>query len=251
MRGARCWSFSSTGGLAGVWKQWWTKSPRLKWRLRVISPLMYCVKNEPTPRKVPLGGKMGIFALAGLISATCLTCAVSEGGEAVCIHGPDASVVVQMCHLQYDCLHCQVTGMALKSAEIEIVGSPESDTERALDLCSVHESPHCSAASTASSPIFVTPEFATFSPESCPLIDTPVFALSPESGPSYVTSAIPTTPSRQGFTTAGLELVGSVGSSRGSRSRSPATTVSCEDHNPLTVAYENHIPPGGGRSARF
>ena len=245
MRGARCWSFSSTGGLAGVWKQWWTKSPRLKWRLRVISPLMYCVKNEPTPCKVPLGGKMRIVALAGLISATCLTCAVSEGGKVVCSHGPDASVVVQMCHLQYDCLHCQVTVMALKSAEIESVSSPESDTERALDLCSVHESPHCSAASTASSPMFVTPEFATFSPESCPLIYTPVFALSPESDPSYVTSAIPTTPSRQGFTTAGLELVGSVGSSRESRSRSPATTVSCEDHNPLTITYENHIPPGG------
>ena len=251
MCGARCWSFSSTGGLAGVWKQWWTKSQRLKWRLRVISPLMYCVKNEPTLRKVPLGGKMGILALAGLISATCLTCEVSGGGKAVCTHGPVDSVVVQVCHLQYGCLHCQFTGMALKSAEFEIVGSPESDTERALDLCSVHESPHCSAASTASSPMFVTPEFATFSPESCPLIDTPDFALSPESGPSYVTSAIPTTPSRQGFTTDGLELVGSVGSSRGSRSRSPATTVSYEDHNPPTVAYENHIPPGRGRSARF
>ena len=88
-------------------------------------------------------------------------------------------------------------------------------------------------------------------PESCPLIDTPVFALSPESGPSYVASAIPTTPSQKGFTTDGLELVGSVGSSRGSRSRSPATTVSYEDHNPPTVAYEDHIPPGRGRSARF
>ena len=100
------------------------------------------------------------------------------------------------CHLQYDYLPCQVTVMALTSAEIESVVSPESDTERALDLCSAHESPHCSAASTASSPIFVTPEFATFSPESCPLLDTPVFALSPESGPSSVMSAIPTTPSQ-------------------------------------------------------
>ena len=208
---------------------------------------MYCVKNEPTPRKVPLSGKIRIFALAGLISAMCLSCEVSEGEEAVCIHGPVASVVVQMCHVQYDCLHCQVTGMAFKNAEFE---SPENNTERAQDLCSVHDSPHCSAASTASSPMIVTPEFATFSPESCQLIDTPVFALSPESVPSYVTSAIPTTPSRQGFTTDGLELVGSVGSSRESRSRSPATTVSCEDHNSPTVAYVNHIPPGKGRSAR-
>ena len=133
--------------------------------------------------------------------------------------------------------------MALNSAGFELVVSSESDTEGALDLCSIHVSPHCSAASTASSPMFDTPEFATVSPESCPLADTPVFALSPESGPSYVTSAIPTTPSQRELTTDGLELVGSVGSSRGSRSRSPATTVSYEDHNPPTVAYEDHIPP--------
>ena len=251
MCGARCWSFSSTGGLAGIWKRWWTKSPRLKWRLRVISPLMYCVKNEPTPRNVPFGGEMGISALAGLISATCLTCEVSESAKAVCIHGPVDSVVVQVCHFQYDCLHCQITGMALKSAEFEIVGSPGSDTETALDLCSVHESPHCSAASTASSPMFVTPEFATFSPESCPLIDTPVLALSPESGPSYVTSAIPTTPSRQGFTTDGLELVGSAGSFVEVDRVLLQQTVSYEDHNPPTVTYENYIPPGRGRGARF
>ena len=162
------------------------KSQQLKWRLRVISPSMCCAKNEPTPRKVHLGGKMGIFALTGTINAMCLTCEVSGGGKAVCIHGPVDSVAVQVCHLQCGCLHVQVTGMALNNAGFEVVGSSESDTERALDLCSVHDSPHCSAASTASSPMFVTPEFATLSPESCPLIDTPVFALSPESGPSYV-----------------------------------------------------------------
>ena len=245
MSGAHCWSFSSTGGLASTWKQWWTTSQQPKWRLRVISRSMCCAKNEPTPRKVHLGGKMGIFALAGMISALCLTCEVSGGGKAVCIHGPVDCVVVQVCHLQCDCRHVQVTGMALNSAGFEVVGSSESDTEVALDLCSVHDSPQFSAANTASSPMFVTPEFATLSPESCPLIDTPVFSLSPESGPSYVASAVPTTPSQQGLTTDVLELVSSVGSSRGSRSRSPATTVSYEDHNPPTVAYEDHIPPGG------
>ena len=96
---------------------------------------------------------MGIFALASLITATCLTCEMSGGGKAVCIHGPVDSVVDQVCHLQYGCLHVQVTGMALNSAEFEVVGSSESDTERALDLCSIHDSPHCSAASTASSSI--------------------------------------------------------------------------------------------------
>ena len=144
------------------------------------------------------------------------------------------------------------TGMALNSAGFEVVGSFESDTERALDLCSVHDSPHCSAASTASSLMFVTPEFATLSPESCPLIDTPVFSLSPESGPSYVASAIPSTPSQQELTTNGLELVGSVSSSRGSRSRSPATTVSYEDHKPLQPSHMKTTSlRGGGRSARF
>ena len=109
----------------------------------------------------------------------CLTCEESGGGKAVCIHGPVDSVVVQMCHLQCGCLHVQVTGMALNSAGFEVVGSSESDTERALDLCSVHDSPHCSAASTASSPMFVTPEFATFSPESCPLIGHASFCVEP------------------------------------------------------------------------
>ena len=189
---------------------------------------------------------MEIFALADKISAMCLTCEVSGGGKAVCIHGPVDSVVVQVCHFQCGCLHVQVN-----SAKFEVVGSSETVTEKALDLCSVHDSPHCSAASTASSPMFVTPEFTTLSPESYPQMDTPVFSLSPESGPSYVASAIPTTPSQRRLMTDDLELVGSVGSSRGSRSRSPATTVSYEDHNPPTVAYEDHIPPGGGRGARF
>ena len=113
---------------------------------------------------------MGISALAGLIRATCLTCEVSGSGKAVCIHKPVDSVVVQVCHFQYDCLHCQVTGMALKGAEFGIVGSPGSDTGKALDLCSVLESPHCSAAGTASSPMFVTPEFGTFE---VPALQTP------------------------------------------------------------------------------
>ena len=56
MSGVRCWSFSSTGRLATIWKQWWTKSQQLKWRLRVISRLMYCVKNEQVQWVVnPLG----------------------------------------------------------------------------------------------------------------------------------------------------------------------------------------------------
>ena len=252
MSGARCWSFSSTGGLASTWRQWWTMSQQPKWRLRVISRSTCCAKNKPAPCKVHLGGKMGFVALAVMISALCLTCEVSGGGKAGCTHGSVNCLAVQGCHLQRGLLHVQITGMALNSAGtcrapdisagFEVVDSSESDTEVALDLCSVHDSPQFSAASTVSSPMFVTPEFATVSPESCPLIDTPVFSTSsPESGPSYVVSAVPTTPSQQGFTTDVLESASSVGSSRVSRSRSPATTVS----------YEDHIPPAGGRGARF
>ena len=80
------------------------------------------------------------FALTVMISALCLTCEVSGGGKAACIHGSVDCVAVQVCHLQRDCLHVQITGMALNSAGFEVVGSSESDTEVALDLCSVHDS---------------------------------------------------------------------------------------------------------------
>ena len=167
---------------------------------------MYCVKNEPAPRRVHLNGKMGIAAFTGIISAMCLI-EVSGGGKAVCIDGPVVSVVVQVCYLQCGCLHVQVTGMAMNSESFKVVDSSESDTERALDLCSARDSPHCSAASTESSPMFVTPEFATFSPESSPLIHTPGVSFSPESGPSYIASAIPSTPSQRGLTTDNFELI--------------------------------------------
>ena len=193
MSGARCWSSSSTGGLASIWKQWWTMFQQLKWRLRVTSRSTCCAKNEPAPCNVHLGGKLGIFASAVMSSALCqnllVTCEVSGGGKTVCIHGSVYCLVVimavQRCHLPRDFLHVQFIGMALNrdgtcrapgiSAGFEVVGSSESDTE-------VHDSPQLSAASSLSSPTFDTPEFATPSPESCPLVDTPVFrrrALSP------------------------------------------------------------------------
>ena len=52
MSGVRYWSCSFTGRLASVWKKWWMKSLQQKWRLRVISRLMYCVKNEQVERVV-------------------------------------------------------------------------------------------------------------------------------------------------------------------------------------------------------
>ena len=231
MSGARCWSSSSTGGLASIWKQWWTMSRQLKWRSPVISRSTCCAKNEPAPCNNLL-----------------VTREVSGGGKTVCIHGSVYCLVVivtvQGCHLPRDFLHVQLIGMALNrdgtcrapgiSAGFEVVGSSESDTE-------VHVLPQLSAASSLSSPLFVTPEFATPSPESCPLVDTPVFSTSsPESCPSYVVS-VPTTPSQQVLTTNVLESSSSVASSRESRSRSPATTIS----------YEDHIPPAEGRGARF
>ena len=253
MSGARCWSSSSTGGLASIWKQWWTMSQQLKWRLRVISRSTCCAKNEPAPCNVHLGGKLGIFASAVMSSALCqnllVACEVSGGGKTVCFHGSVYCLVVIVtvlgCHLPRDFLHDQFIGMALNrdgtccapgiSAGFEVVGSSESDTE-------VHDSPQSSAASSLSSPMFDTPEIATPSSESCPLVDTPVFSTSsPESCPSYVVSEVPTTPSQQVFTTNVLESVCSVASSRERRSRSPATTIS----------YEDHIPPAGGRGARF
>ena len=179
MCGARCWSFSSTGGLAGVWKQWWTKSPRLKWRLRVISPLMYCVKNEPTPRKVPLGGKMGIFALAGLISATCLTCEVSEGGKVVCITG-QLPVSWFKCAI-YSTIVFTAKSLEWRSKALNLKSwVPLRVTRRgALDLCSSMNRHIVRLQARRPPPMFVTPEFATFSPESCPLIHTPDFCVEP------------------------------------------------------------------------
>ena len=195
MSGARCWSSSSTGGLASIWKQWWMMSQQLKWRLRVISRSTCCAKNEPAPCNVHLGGKLGFFASAVMSSALCqnllVTREVSGGGKTVRIHGSVYCLVVTVtvpgCHLPRDFLHVQFTGMALNrdgtcrapgiSAGFEVVGSSESDTE-------VHDSPQLSAATSLSSPMFDTPEFATPSPESSPLVDTPAFSTSsPESCP--------------------------------------------------------------------
>ena len=46
MFGVRCWSCSSVGRLATLWKNWWMKSQQQKWRSRVISHLSNCAKNE-------------------------------------------------------------------------------------------------------------------------------------------------------------------------------------------------------------
>ena len=73
MSGARSWSSSSTGGLAGTWRQWWTTCQRLQWRSRVISRSTCCAKNEPAPCNVHFGGKLGIFAPGGLAAAGSLT----------------------------------------------------------------------------------------------------------------------------------------------------------------------------------
>ena len=73
MSGARSWSSSSTGGLAGTWRQWLTTCQRLQWRSRVISRSTCCAKNEPAPCNVHLGGKLGIFAPGGLAAAGSLT----------------------------------------------------------------------------------------------------------------------------------------------------------------------------------
>ena len=73
MSGARSWSSSSTGGLAGTWRQWWTTCQRLQWRLRVTSRSTCCAKNEPAPCNAHLGGKLGTFAPGGLAAAGSLT----------------------------------------------------------------------------------------------------------------------------------------------------------------------------------
>ena len=44
-----------------------------QWRSRAISRLTCCAKNEPAPRNVHLGGKLGFFASGGLAAAGSLT----------------------------------------------------------------------------------------------------------------------------------------------------------------------------------
>ena len=161
MSGARYWSSSSTGGLAGIWRQWWTMYQQLNWRLRVISRSTCCAKNEPAPCNVHLGGKLGIFAFAAMSSALCqnllVTCEVTGDGKTVCIQGSAHCLVfivtVPRC-LPRDFLHVQFTGMALNdagtccapgiSAGFVVAGSFESVTES-------HASPQLSAASSLSS----------------------------------------------------------------------------------------------------
>ena len=117
MSGVRCWSFSSTGRLATIWKQWWTKSQQLKWRLRVISRLMYCAKNEPASGTIPLGGQVVEFFLADMSVASCQDLQafseVSGGDETVCIHGSVRCLAAKMsgrgCHLPLDPLHVQIS----------------------------------------------------------------------------------------------------------------------------------------------
>ena len=73
MSGARFWSSSSTGGLAGTWRQWWTTCQRLQWRSRVISRSTCCAKNESASGIAHFGGKLGIFAPGVLAAAGSLT----------------------------------------------------------------------------------------------------------------------------------------------------------------------------------
>ena len=117
MSGVRCWSSSSTGGLASIWKQWWTMSQQLKWRLRVISRSMCCAKNEPAAGTVPLGGQVVEFFLAVKSVASCqdlqAICVISGGGETECIYGSvrclAAKVTGRGCHLPLDPLHVQIS----------------------------------------------------------------------------------------------------------------------------------------------
>ena len=162
MSGARCWSSSSTGGLAGIWRRWWTMYQQLKWRLRVISRSTCCAKNEPAPFYVHLGGNLGIFASAAMSGALCqnllVTCEVTGDGKTECIQGSALCLVVIVtvprC-LPRDFLHVQFTGMALYDAGIccapgissgfVVAGSFESVTES-------HASPQLSAATSLPSP---------------------------------------------------------------------------------------------------
>ena len=113
MSGLRCWSFSSTGRLASIWKQWWTKSQQLKWRLRVISRSMYCAKNEPASGTVPLGGQVVVFFSDASCQDLQAFSEVSGGGETECIHGfvrcLAAKVMGRGCHLPLDPLHVQIS----------------------------------------------------------------------------------------------------------------------------------------------
>ena len=197
MRGVFYWSFSSIGRLASPWRKWWMKSQQPKWHLRVISPSMFYVKNEPAQG-----------------------CHLPRDPLHVQFIGMAENNVDRSADIEF--LHSSESDTEQVSKHYSDYVSPQFSAA-SPEVSPMLNTPEFATASPESCPLFDTPVFSSSSPGSCPELDVSAVTTTPS---QEVESTFGTS---RGHWVEVREISSSVASLRDSRSCSPATTISYED----------------------